>query len=267
MSTPDILYNMNKHLSTFSHNRQSLIKSINTDELNCLEIGPFDDPVLRGTKVKYFDVLDQIGLKNRSLNCNRPHPLQNIPPIDYVEPNGNIKIIKDKFDVVLSCHSIEHQTDFVQHLKDVSSLLKPNGCYVIILPDKRYCFDHFIRETTFADILEHHKLKKKNHSLKSVIEHRALTCHNDCVRHWKGDHGFPKYVEDINVISNAVDEYNKAIRNNEYIDVHSLQFTPKSFGHIIDILNKINLINLKLHKMFPTNPYSGEFYVVLKSTQ
>lgn len=259
------LFMIRKNSSGAGHNRLSFIQCVNTNNLDCLEIGPFDDPVLRGRKVKYFDVLDQSGLKQKSIKCRRPHPIQNIPNIDYVEPEGNIKIINDKFDIVLSCHSIEHQTDFIQHLKDVSSILKPNGCYLIILPDKRYCFDHFIRETTFADVLEHHMVGRKNHSLKSVIEHRALTCHNDCVKHWAGNHGSPKYMDDINLITDAVEEYNNAVKNNEYIDVHSLQFTPRSFEHLIGVLNKINLINLKIHRIFPTNTNCGEFYVVLKS--
>ena len=100
MSVLDLFYHLNKHSSAHIVNRKSLIQCINTDQLSCLEIGPFDDPVLRGSKVKYFDVLDQVGLKNKSLNCKRPHPLQNIPYIDYVDPNGNITIIKDKFDVL-----------------------------------------------------------------------------------------------------------------------------------------------------------------------
>ena len=68
-------------------------------------------------------------------------------------------------------------------------MLLPGGCYVIIIPDKRYCFDHFINETTIADVVNMNVNKVKNHSVKSVIEHRGLTCHNDSVRHWNNDHG------------------------------------------------------------------------------
>ena len=52
--------------------------------LNCLEIGPFDCPVLRGSKVKYFDVLDQEGLKKRSVDCNRPFPPDNVPAANSI---------------------------------------------------------------------------------------------------------------------------------------------------------------------------------------
>ena len=70
---------------------------INTSKLSCLEIGPFDAPVIKGKNVKYFDVLTQDELKARSKIHNRPNPIENIPHIDYVDPNGKLNIIKDKF--------------------------------------------------------------------------------------------------------------------------------------------------------------------------
>ena len=136
-------------------NRDTLTTHIN--KLKCLEIGPFDVPVLRGENVKYFDVLDKEGLTARAIQINRINNILNIPDIHFVDNNGDLAIIKnEKFDIVLSCHSIEHQIDFVEHLRGVSNLLLPNGYYVIILPDKRYCFDHFLKETTIADIINSH---------------------------------------------------------------------------------------------------------------
>ena len=209
--------------------RSKLIKYIDTNKLKCLEIGPFDCPNLKGTKVKYFDVLDQDSLKKRAKKLNRKGK---VPYIDYVNSKGDLRIIDKKFDLVLSCHSIEHQLNFIQHLQDVSELLNDNGYYVIILPDKRYCFDHFIKESTIADIICQYTNKPKLHSIKSVIEHRSLTCHNNSKRHWNNDHGKQNYLSNTNSIINAIKEYQNSISNNEYLDVHSLQFTPDSFKNI-----------------------------------
>lgn len=129
--------------------------------------------------------------------------------------------------MILSCHAIEHQIDFIQHLKDVSDLLHENGYYVVICPDKRYCFDHFIPESNIAEIIAAHNIPSNSHSIKYVIEHRALTCHNDPSRHWAGDHGDAEI--DVERIKGAINEYEKAKIENRYIDVHSLQFTPSSF--------------------------------------
>jgi hypothetical protein len=251
-------------------NRDTLVSHINKlvshiNKLKCLEIGPFDVPVLRGENVKYFDILDKEGLTARAIQINRINNILNMPDIHFVDNTGDLAIIKnEKFDIVLSCHSIEHQIDFVEHLRGVQNLLLPNGYYVIILPDKRYCFDHFLKETTIADIINSHVNKSKFHSIKSVIEHRALTCHNDSHRHWNNDNG-NNYI-DKNNVENAVNEYNNSINNNVYLDVHSLQFTPSSFKNNIDLLYSMKYIDLQVCQIYPTIKNSCEFYVVLKKS-
>jgi SAM-dependent methyltransferase len=245
-------------------NRKNLVDCIPLNTCKCLEIGPFDCPVLIGEMVKYFDVLNKEDLTSRAIKIDRIHALTNIPNIDYVHDKGNLTVIKDQFDLVLSCHSIEHQLDFIQHLKDVSELLYQNGYYVIILPDKRYCFDHFIKESTVADIINSHVNKQNNHSIKSVIEHRSLTCHNDSLRHWRNDHGLQTIDTSETSLLNAINEYNNAINNNEYIDVHSLQFTPSSFKKILNQLFETKYIDFEVERIYPTINGSNEFVVILK---
>jgi len=244
------------------YSRNTLNSYINTNKISTLEIGPFDCPVLTGEKVKYFDVLNKEELINRAININRIDNLNNIPYIHFFNNSGDIQIINEKFDIVLSCHSIEHQIDLIKHLQDVSNLLTINGYYVIILPDKRYCFDHFIKETTIADIIHNHINKNNLHSIKSVIEHRVLTCHNDCIRHWDNDHGEitinPKFIK------NSINEYNYSIQHNKYLDVHSYQFTPDSIEIILNLLYDMSYIDLKLCEIYPTIKYKNEFYVILK---
>lgn len=244
--------------------RKDLISHISECEFtSSLEIGPFDCPVITGRSVKYFDVLNQEELIDRAKQIGRFDKIHNIPFINYVCKKGSLKTVNHKFDLILSCHVIEHQIDFIQHLNDVSYLLNDNGYYVIICPDKRYCFDHFIPTTSIAEIIDRNTNKSNNHSIKSVIEHRALTCHNDAIRHWAGDHG--DYRVESNLIINSIKEYNRSIEKNEYIDVHSMQFTPNSFREIIYLLNSIKYINLSIEEIYPTIKNSNEFYIILKN--
>ena len=103
-----------------------------------------------------------------------------------------------------------------------------------------------------------HFNNKSKHDIKSVIEHRALTCHNDCKRHWNNDHG--EYNISIDNIKNSIDEYN----NSSYIDVHSMQFTPSSFENIINLLYSLKYINLKIEQIYYTTKNNIEFYAILK---
>jgi predicted transcriptional regulator len=59
----------------------------------------------------------------------------------------------------------------------------------------------------------------------------------------------------------ALNEFNT---EKNYIDVHSLQFTPQSFEKIINILEKYNFIDFTLDKIYHTKKNQNEFIVVLK---
>ncbi len=246
-------------------NRRDLVAHISKCVFSsCLEIGPFDCPVITGENVKYFDVLNQEQLFVRAKAIGRIDNIESIPFINYVSNSARLDIVDIKFDLILSCHAIEHQLDLVAHLNDVSNILNEAGYYVVICPDKRYCFDHFIPETSIADLIDRHTNSTNNHSIKSVIEHRALTCHNDAARHWAGDHGENKV--DLNKVISSIDEYRQSIAENHYIDVHSMQFTPASFEKNIEFLFSMKYIDLKVEEIYPTRKNDVEFIVILKKT-
>lgn len=226
---------------------------------DCLEIGPFDCPVLAGANVRYFDLMDQQGLAKRAAELGRPHG--RTPRIDYVSPTGDLGVVGDAaFDAVLSAHVVEHQPDLVRHFREVARILRPGGIYVAIIPDKRYCFDHFIRDSTIADVLDMHVAGARTHRLKSVIEHRAMTCHNDPARHWAGDHGDGRIS--LEAVRRALDEYAAAAGG--YVDVHAWQFHPVQFRTIAEQLVALGLSELRPVRVYGTVRDSFEFIAVLE---
>ena len=239
--------------------RKIFLNSI-PEGISILEIGPFFNPVCVGENVAYFDIIDQEALRARATEIGYKEAINRIPYIDYVSPIGDLNIIHKKFDAVISCHAIEHQLDLIAHLQSVSKMLTDGGLYYMIIPDKRYCFDHYMAESTIAEVLSNYYDKKQTHSLKSVIEHRALTTHNSAMMHWNNSHGNPENVE--NRIQNAIKEYEHA--EGKHIDVHAWYFTPYSISKIISMLNKMNYIDLAVNKIIPTTYGNLEFYVVLE---
>lgn len=239
--------------------REHFIKLIDKHE-KVLEIGPFCNPILSGSNVKYFDVLDSDSLRKRAESIG--YPIVTVPDIHYVNETGDLSVVDEEFDLVISSHSIEHNIDLVEHLNKVSSLLNDKGRYLVICPDKRYCFDHFICESTIADVLESHIEKRSNHRVASVIEHRALTTHNDAIMHWDGDHDIDSDV--VGRLKSAIQEYKEAKGN--YIDVHAWQFTPDSFYEIIISLFHMDIVPLTVTNIFQTPRGRNEFCVVLQKT-
>lgn len=236
--------------------RALLVSSIDP-ATSVLEIGPFVSPILTGPNVRYFDVLDKEHLIERA-GVHGIDPA-NAQDIHYISPTGDLSIIDTQFDMVLSSHSIEHNPDLVLHLNHVERLLKDGGRYVVFIPDKRYCFDHFLRESTIADILD--ARGRKVHTLRSVIEHRAFTTHNNSILHWQDDHGAPNFCR-ADLLQAALAEYENA--NGGYIDVHAWQFTPESFERNMLTLRGIGMTGLAVERVYPTVRGAIEFCAVLR---
>jgi len=239
--------------------REYFIPLIST-ELETLEIGPFCGPLLRGDNVRYFDIADRDTLIERANQLR--YEFTDAPIIDYVSPIGDLSIINDSFDQVFSAHCIEHQPNFIAHLKEVSRLLRPNGSYFLIVPDKRYCFDYYLSETNLADILGAYYEDKKIHYAKSVLEHKLLTTHNDPIRHWQGDHGNQAYhIENQVDLPHVCDEMLK--HKDTYLDTHAWHFTPEGFVEIMTNLLELKFTDMVAERVYNT-PYGRfEFCVIL----
>ena len=226
-----------------------------------LEIGPFCSPMLKGSNVRYFDVLDSAGLAERAKRVGRKPE----PPaiIHYVSPNGDLGVVTERFEAVFSCHCIEHQPDLVKHLKQVAEILPKGGRYYLVIPDKRFCFDHFLPESGIAQVIAAHVEERATHTVESVLEHRALITHNDARRHWQGDHFSSGSGKDLpKKVHEAVQEYLDAAGS--YIDVHAWKFTPEGFRQTMDILFEAGFIPLSAERVYNTPRGTQEFCAILR---
>ncbi len=223
-----------------------------------IEIGPFCNPLLCGPNVSYFDVLSQ------EENVERARLIgldpAGVPHIDYVSQTSDLSTVDHCFDVVISSHCLEHQPDLIGHLQGVEKILKSGGSYFLLVPDKRYCFDHFIPLSNLSEVIVAHREQRKMHILRSVIEHRALITHNDSLRHWQGDHGviFDNFEQRLQA---ALQEFDDA--NGKYIDVHAWYFTPESASVIFTALQSTSLSQLVVHRVYSTRYGAGEFWMIL----
>lgn len=238
-------------------NRDEFLAQIPTDGKG-IEIGPFANPQLHGPNVKYLDVLTSEQLKQRALALGMDP--EKVPHISYISNQNGFPDIPEMFDYALSCHSIEHQPDLVKHLNQVEKILLPGGKYFLIIPDKRYCFDHYLAESTFVDIVGAFLEQRIVHTAKSVIEHRALTTHNDPVAHFSGNHGDILSNQHQRVLQ-AISEFRNA--SGSYIDVHAWQFVPESFTELIVNLNALGLTSFKITNIWNTPINNLEFFVTL----
>jgi SAM-dependent methyltransferase len=245
--------------------RNEIIRSYLQDPKKLsLEIGPYFCPVLKGNNVKYFDIFNQRDLIELAKIDPIPgvhNNIDKIPYIHYVEPSGDMRLINEKFDIIFSSHNIEHQVSLIRHLQQVDRLLNAGGIFVILIPDCRYCFDHFIPATPLSEILENFHENPKNYPLRTILAQECEVAHNFPPRHWNSDHGFIKAREIDNCYQQALLKFKNA--NGKHIEAHRWRFTPESFKVIIDNLYQMNYINLSINKIYQTVKGDNEFAVVL----
>lgn len=227
-----------------------------------LEIGPLANPMRSGSGVKYFDVLPTEALKRRAVAHG--YDATRCPSIDFVSASGDLSVVTEQFDAVVSSHAIEHQPDLIQHLAGVARILKTHGRYYLAIPDKRYCFDHFIAESTIAEVLDAHMRQRRFHDAVDVIAHLALTTHNDPVRHWNRDHGECAFRSNPGCLADAVSTYER--NRGVYFDTHAWQFVPDSFKEILQLLAGLGVAQFSVERVYPTLRGSVEFYAVLEKT-
>lgn len=252
-----------EHLEKTVMNREIFSQRIveSTSE-NILEIGPLNRPLVDDSQAMYFDLLPTKLLRQRVKEQGMDP--NSVPEIHFHDEQGDLRTINRKFGSVVSAHCLEHQPDLITHLNSVSELLEgKESFYWLILPDKRYCFDALLPESKLSEVVESFEMKMKTPSVWKVIEHRALTTHNEPNRHWKGDHGTPNF-DLSNRWARAIAEFNDS--NGEYIDVHCWQFTPESFVKIIDGLFNLGYIDFQVEEIFDTPVNDLEFCAILRKS-
>ena len=247
--------------------RASFAALISTE--HALEIGPYAQPLLRGPRVKYADIYSTAALREMAPSTNLDPA--GVPEIDWVVAPHDLGAIDEMFDAVLSSHAIEHQPNLVGHLRQVSRLLRPGGRYVLLVPDHRYCFDHFKTPSTIVDVLDADAGKVRLHDPRSLILSRLLITHNDAARHWRGDHGEPEHnphfpADDrIKLLRDALELLRSA--PSALFNDHAWFFTPDTFRQIINDLTSLELIDFRLERLYPTLRDTLEFWAVLRKQE
>ena len=231
-----------------------------------LEIGPFTRPLLSGPKVSYADIYSTEQLQEMAPGIGLD--ASGVPNIQWVVSPGDLGAIDEKFDAVLTSHVIEHQPNLVGHLSQVSGLLNEGGRYLVLAPDYRYCFDHFMKPSTISEVLDAHVRKLAMHDPRSLIASRLLLAHNDAVRHWSGDHG------DVNINPAFPDRdrttrlklaVNQAVDTPEtLVNEHAWFFTADTFAEIMSDLLALELMDLEVERLYPSMRNTIEFWAILR---
>ncbi|MDR1921496.1 MAG: class I SAM-dependent methyltransferase [Candidatus Adiutrix sp.] len=231
-----------------------------------LEIGPYAHPLDLGpgVTVKRFDLLDQNDLIREIEGARtRSHVPDEAPFIDYVSPVGDLSIINEEFDALYSAHCLEHTPDLIGHLDQAAALLRPGGRYYLIIPDHRYCFDHFYPPTELNQITTAEGRFPGWVHYATAYFNQVLITHNDPERHWRGDHfndGFWKNLE------SRIKQAEENIENNggPWPNAHNWRFNPALFRRVMNALRESGRLKMEIKRVGDTPAGRCEFTAVLE---
>ncbi len=234
-----------------------------------LEIGPLHNTSIPRdhADVRYLDVW----FRDRLVENYRTHHNVNpdkIPEIDFALDDGvRVRSIPEatagagRFDWVMASHVIEHVPDVVGWLAQVAEVTEDGGALVLIVPDRRYCFDVHRPGTTVGQLLQAHELQETVPSIRAVYDYKRGHAVTKAPDVWSGrPPGYEKRIYTLDVVREQVD----LARAGEYIDGHVWTFTPGTLVEQIIELRELGLSEWAVEAHEPTRRNELEFFTVLR---
>lgn len=242
--------------------RRALITSMIDPAGRGLEIGPSHNPAApksAGFNVETVDHTDRPGLLEKYQE-DQGINLAAIEEVDHVWTGGGLCDLVGRpggFDWIIASHVVEHMPDLVFFLTECQALLKPDGILSLVVPDKRFCFDHLRRLSSTGDVVQAHLEKRTRHTPGQVFDHFVGACKLDESGSWHRDSR--GRIGSVHSPDFARAMHEASLASPEYFDVHGWVFTPSSFRLVIHDLNALGYT--ALDEVAFTGTRDCEFFV------
>ena len=245
--------------------KQQIEQYIDLKDASLLEIGALDTPTYTKTdaSIKYLDYAS----KEELISSNEDNPRytdSRLMEVDFVCPTPEYsKFIKEKFDLVIANHVIEHVKDMISWINEISTIVKPNGYLFLSIPDKRYTFDIVRQETSFVTLLKNFEEKAKKPGLPEIFDALYYYRPVKAVDVWQDNYQDKIEMKRFSV-SRAL-ELAREYAQKSYFDIHCHVFTVHSFEECMKMLIETQLVKFTIVEIIEPVYMGNEFNVILKS--
>ena len=207
---------------------------IPSTEGRIIELYPGLEPIVYFPgKMEYFDIIPTSQLVDRAISENRP--MVRMVHIDHVGKRVS-DLPENTFTMILN-RSDNGLINLVYHLQSVARLLVEGGFYVIVVHDSRKQ-----KIASIADILDQYTNNKR--SLGLDIERCLCT-----KRHLS--------MKKMNTKIKSVWHQHDSTTNTN-------RWTPASFARMVDTLYTLEVVDLKVHRVYETLRPETKFTIVVQ---
>ncbi|CAO4186057.1 Methyltransferase type 12 [Methylorubrum aminovorans] len=249
--------------------RQRVLNLVLPEGRTGVEIGPLTNPLIRKDEgdVLYADHLPTDALRRQYQGHPTlgPAGTDGIHPVDIVLGEGGLAEAlgpRGPVDYIVASHVVEHVPNPIGWLREAGAALREGGVFCLIVPDKRFTFDHFRTPTTAGALVAAHLAGLRKPPLATVYEHFARASPVDAGAVWRGRpvplrpiSGGP--AEALSIAAGLAE-------TGASVDVHCAVFTPCSFAEILAELIGLDLLPFECAALEPTRPWESEFFVLLR---
>lgn len=230
--------------------KEELLEKMISKDMFGLEVGPSYNPALprsMGWNVETIDHASAEELREKYANMTDISKVEHVDYISDARPMHEIIPHRGAYDFIYASHVIEHITDIIGLLQSCELLLKPEGQLILVVPDKRRCFDVMQVRSSTGDVLEAHRHLATRHNPGTIFDFIANTADMGGNSIWEADWARKRnlgfhFAENVET---AHGFYTRAVNEPDYIDVHAWRFVPSSFRLIMQDLERIGLTKLK----------------------
>lgn len=218
-----------------------------------LEIGPGPYPVLpksAGYKVEIVDCEPREKLLEKFQGYKSDHPIEEVDYLWSGQTYADLTGKKNHYDWIVACHVIEHTPDLISFLNDCETVLNEQGVLALVVPDKRYCFDHFRPLTGLARVVDSHARQTRIHSEGTAAEYFMQVVSRGGQNDWHSFNTGPfAHIHTAQEAKLAI----HAIRDlGQFLDLHAWCFVPSSFRLLMHDLYLLGYTRLQEVAFYPT---------------
>ena len=147
--------------------------------------------------------------------------------VDFLSDATALPLPDDALDYLCSSHVLEHLPNPLAALFEWHRVLRPGGSFYLVVPDKRYTFDHPRKVTSAEHLLQ--DFREGRNAVTSWQHVEEFVHETD----WSLHHPEVSATERPHAQQVARRNYLRAIRQGRAIDVHFHTFTPESLRAVL----------------------------------
>ncbi|WP_408398670.1 methyltransferase domain-containing protein [Paraburkholderia aspalathi] len=250
--------------------RERLLRGLDIQKGVGVEIGPLCWPLVRRSdapNVIYVDHTDTPSLRQKYKDD--PHlDVNEIVDVNAVWGRNTLhEAIKSQYvDYVVASHVVEHVPDLVTWLRELAAVLRPTGEVRLAVPDRRFTFDYFRRESRLPEVLTSYITRARVPHPYSLLDHCLAAADVPTLEAWQRRIN-PNSVKRHHTWQGAIHLARDAFENGTYHDVHCWVFTPSSFAKLMADLCQMELLDFACEDFCDTLQNEIEFSVVLRRSR